>query len=44
LPAAYGFREFATAGGLMSYASSLPDIYRRSATLVDKILRGGQPC
>jgi putative ABC transport system substrate-binding protein len=43
LPAAYGFREFAIAGGLMSYASSLPDIYRRSATLVDKILRGASP-
>jgi putative tryptophan/tyrosine transport system substrate-binding protein len=43
LPAAYGFREFAIAGGLMSYASSLPDIYRRSATLVDKILKGASP-
>jgi putative tryptophan/tyrosine transport system substrate-binding protein len=43
LPAVYGFREFAVAGGLMSYASSLPDIYRRSATLVDKILRGTNP-
>jgi len=43
LPAAYGFREFAVAGGLMSYASNLPDIYRRSATLVDKILKGASP-
>jgi putative ABC transport system substrate-binding protein len=43
LPAAYGFREFVVAGGLMSYASSLPDIYRRSATLVDKILKGASP-
>jgi putative tryptophan/tyrosine transport system substrate-binding protein len=43
LPAVYGFREFAVAGGLMSYASSLPDIYRRSATLVDKILKGASP-
>jgi len=43
LPALYGFREFAVAGGLMSYASSLPDIYRRSATLVDKILKGASP-
>ena len=43
LPAAYGFREFVVDGGLMSYASSLPDIYRRSATLVDKILKGASP-
>jgi putative tryptophan/tyrosine transport system substrate-binding protein len=43
LPAVYGFREFAVAGGLMSYASSLPEIYRRSATLVDKILKGASP-
>ena len=43
LPAVYGFREFAVAGGLTSYASSLPDIYRRSATLVDKILKGANP-
>jgi putative ABC transport system substrate-binding protein len=40
LPAIYGFREFALAGGLMSYAASLPDIYRRFAGLVDKILKG----
>jgi putative ABC transport system substrate-binding protein len=40
LPAVYGFREFAVAGGLMSYATSLPDIYRRFAALVDKILKG----
>jgi putative ABC transport system substrate-binding protein len=43
LPAVYGFREFTVAGGLMSYAASLPDIYRRSATLVDKILKGASP-
>jgi putative ABC transport system substrate-binding protein len=43
LPAAYGFREFVVAGGLISYATSLPDIYRRSATLVDKILKGASP-
>jgi putative ABC transport system substrate-binding protein len=43
LPAIYGFREFADAGGLMSYGPSLPDIYRRFATLVDKILKGASP-
>jgi putative ABC transport system substrate-binding protein len=43
LPAVYGFREFAMAGGLISYAASLPDIWRRIAGLVDKILRGANP-
>src|SRR5262249_13919765 len=43
LPAVYGFREFAMAGGLISYAASLPDIWRRIAGLVDTILRGANP-
>jgi putative ABC transport system substrate-binding protein len=43
LPAVFGFREFAVAGGLISYATSLPDIYRRFAGLVDKILKGTSP-
>jgi ABC-type uncharacterized transport system substrate-binding protein len=43
LPAVFGFREFAVAGGLISYATSLPDIYRRFAALVDKILKGTSP-
>jgi putative ABC transport system substrate-binding protein len=43
LPSVYGFREFATAGGLLSYASNLPDIWRRSAGVVDKILKGAKP-
>jgi putative ABC transport system substrate-binding protein len=43
LPAVYGFREFAMAGGLISYAASLPDIWRRIAGLVDKILKGANP-
>jgi putative ABC transport system substrate-binding protein len=43
LPAVYAFREFAAVGGLMSYAASLPDAYRRSAVLVDKILKGANP-
>jgi putative tryptophan/tyrosine transport system substrate-binding protein len=43
LPAVYGFREFAMAGGLISYAASLPDIWRRAAGLVDKILKGANP-
>jgi len=43
LPAIYGFREFAQAGGLMSYGPDLPDLYRRAASYVDKILKGGRP-
>lgn len=43
LPAIYGFRQFVEAGGLMSYGTSLPDVYRRSAALVDKILKGASP-
>ena len=43
LPAIYGFREFVDDGGLVSYGPSLPDIYRRAATYVDKILKGAKP-
>jgi putative tryptophan/tyrosine transport system substrate-binding protein len=43
LPAIYGVPEFAAAGGLVAYGTSLPDLYRRAATYVDKILRGAKP-
>ena len=43
LPAAYGVRESVAAGGLMSYGPSFLDFYRRSATYVDKILKGDKP-
>jgi putative tryptophan/tyrosine transport system substrate-binding protein len=43
LPAIYGFREFAEAGGLMSYGANLPSAYRQSARLIDKILKGASP-
>ena len=43
LPTVSGFREFVDAGGLMSYGANLPDLFRRAAGLVDKILRGAKP-
>jgi putative ABC transport system substrate-binding protein len=43
LPAMYQMRENVVAGGLISYGASLPDLYRRAATYVDKILKGAKP-
>jgi putative tryptophan/tyrosine transport system substrate-binding protein len=43
LPSISPFREFAEAGGLMAYGASVPDLFRRSAYYVDKILRGAKP-
>ena len=43
LPAIYGFREFADAGGLMAYGSNVAVLCRRAAVYVDKILRGAKP-
>ncbi len=43
LPAIYGAREFVTAGGLMSYAPNLPEIWRRGSAYVHKILKGTKP-
>jgi putative ABC transport system substrate-binding protein len=43
LPAMYGTREFADEGGLMAYGPHRPDLYRRSAIFVDKILKGAKP-
>jgi len=43
LPTMHGARELVEVGGLMSYGPSLPDLYRRAADYVDKILRGAKP-
>ena len=43
LPAMYTQTEYVEVGGLMSYAPSYTDIYRRAATYVDKILEGTKP-
>ena len=43
LPSLSSFREFVEAGGLASYGASLPDVYRRAAGYVDRILKGAKP-
>jgi putative tryptophan/tyrosine transport system substrate-binding protein len=43
LPTIYSQREFVEAGGLMSYGPNFPDLHRRAAEYVDKILRGAKP-
>jgi len=43
LPAIYGRSDFVDAGGLASYGTSFPDLYRRAAIFVDKILKGTKP-
>ena len=43
LPTVCGLREYAEAGGLMSYGPKFTDLFRRAAEFVDKILRGAKP-
>ena len=43
LPSVLGLREYVEAGGLMSYGANVPDLFRRAADFVDKILRGAKP-
>ena len=43
LPAIYALKAYVDAGGLVSYGADLPDLYRRAATYVDKILKGAKP-
>ena len=42
-PTMHAIREFVEGGGLMSYSANFPDLFRRTAELVDKILRGAKP-
>src|SRR5262249_61541984 len=43
LPAMWGLRDYAEAGGLMAYSTDLHDLARRAAGYVDKILKGAKP-
>src|SRR5262249_46308580 len=43
LPTMHGTRDYVEAGGLMSYGPNFPDMFRRSADYVDKILHGAKP-
>jgi hypothetical protein len=43
LPTMHASSEFVRAGGFMSYGPNFPDLYRRAAEFVDKILRGAKP-
>jgi len=43
LPTMYPTREFVTDGGLLFYGTALPDMHRRAAYYVDRILKGAKP-
>lgn len=43
LPACYEFKEYVQDGGLISYGPNLPDMHRRAASYVDRILKGAKP-
>jgi ABC-type uncharacterized transport system substrate-binding protein len=43
MPTIYVQREYVDAGGLVSYGANFPDLFRRAAEIVDKVLRGTKP-
>ena len=43
MPAIYTLREFAEAGGLMSYGSNFGDLYRQTAVYIGRVLNGQKP-
>jgi putative ABC transport system substrate-binding protein len=43
LPAISAWRQFPQAGGLLSYGTNVPSMFRRAALFVDKILKGAKP-
>jgi putative tryptophan/tyrosine transport system substrate-binding protein len=43
LPAVFPFRDFADAGGLISYGANWTDVFRQTADLVDRLLKGARP-
>jgi putative ABC transport system substrate-binding protein len=43
LPTLHGQKPYVEAGGLMSYGANIPDLFKRAADYVDKILRGTKP-
>ena len=43
LPTIFSTRDLVETGGLISYGANFPDLFRRAADLVDKILRGAKP-